>query len=81
MDVSENPNIEYYLLDEHRYAHGVWDYPIRDGTKFIFNNLESMKEYCKSVQKNLCYLYDNRNDDYYLDEQLIYKIKNYTYWK
>lgn len=72
-DVSETPNTEYYLLFEHHYAHGVWDYPAVDGIKYIFNDLESIKEYCKSVQKKLSYLNGNIDDDYYLDEQLIDK--------
>lgn len=78
LDVSENTNSnpEYYLLEEYHYAHGVWDYPTVDGTKIIFNDLESIKEYCKSVQKKLCYLDGNTDDDYYLDEQLIDKKIN-----
>ena len=71
LDVSEKPNLEYYLLYEHHYAHGVWNYPTVDGTQIIFNDLKSMKEYCESVQKKLCYLNGNTDDDYYLDEQLI----------
>lgn len=71
LDVSEKPNLEYYLLCEHYYAHGVWNYPTVDGTQIIFNDLKSMKEYCESVQKKLCYLNGNTDDDYYLDEQLI----------
>lgn len=79
LDVSENlnsnpnpnPNPEYYLLCVHHYAHGVWDYPTVDGTKIIFNDLKSMKEYCKRIQEKLCYLDGNTDDDRYLDEQLI----------
>lgn len=70
LDASEKPNTEYYLLNEHHYAYGVWDYPRVDGTKFIFDDLVKIKEYCKSVQKKLHYLDD---DDYLLDKKLIDK--------
>jgi hypothetical protein len=45
-----NSSTEYYLLDDHHYVHGVWVLPSVDGTKIIFNNLESMKKYCKSIK-------------------------------
>jgi hypothetical protein len=75
LDVSENPKSEYYLLYEHHYAHGVWDIPTVDGTKIIFNDLKSMKEYCKSVQEKINYMWmDGEDNEYQLDEQLIDKI-------
>lgn len=73
LDVSNNPEIEYYLLVEHHSAHGVWAYPTIDGIKFIFDDLNTMKEYCKSVQEKLHYLYGDEDDDIILDKKLIDK--------
>jgi hypothetical protein len=71
LDVSMNTSTEYYLLDEHQYAHGIWDHPSEDGKKIIFDNLKSMKKYCKSVKDNLCYMYDINNEDSNSDDKLI----------
>lgn len=62
-DVNEEEN--YYLLDEHHYAHGVWDYPSMDGKKLIFNNLIEIKKYCENVVNKTQYM------DYYSDNRYI----------
>lgn len=56
LDVSKKTGSEYYLLDEYEYAHGDWNWPSIDGKKIIFDDLNEMKKYCKSVQENLRYL-------------------------
>lgn len=71
LDVSNNSEIEYYLLVEQRSAHGVWTYPTIDETIYIFDDLKTMKEHCKSVQEKLHYLNGNEDDDIILDKKLI----------
>lgn len=76
-----NQQKKYYLLDEHHYAHGVWDYSGFDGKKLIFNDLIEMKKYCENVVNQLSYLngyYDNdRISDLELINLKFNKLKDY----
>lgn len=72
LDTSNNPLLTYYLLDEHRFAHGDWTYPSIDKKKLIFDDLIKVKKYCKSVSENLSYMYfDNCDDPKQTDNELI----------
>ncbi len=69
-------NIEknYYLLDENKHAHGVWNWPSVDGTKIIFDDPIQIKEYCKKIVDETLYLYESNSvSDYGLIRN---KIKN-----
>ena len=69
LDVSEQK--QYYLLDEHHYAHGVWDWPTMDGKKLIFNDLIEMKKYCEDIVDKTPYLDGCEDSDYLSDLEQI----------
>lgn len=79
LNIYENQKSEYYLLEEHQHAHGVWDFTSVDCKKIIFDDLESMKKYYKSVKEKLQYIYRdyyNDVDDDISDDKLIDKKFN-----
>ena len=72
LEVNREKN--YYLLDENKYAHGVWNWPSIDGTKIIFDDPKQIKEYCKNIVNETSYMNDSNSVS---DNDLIVnKIKN-----
>lgn len=75
-DIGNSYNNTYYFMDKHSYAHGDWSWPTEDGTKLIFNDLNSVKKYCKDIVQNETYLDGQEDMDRINDTKLVIKKMN-----
>ncbi len=71
-----DPQKTYYMLTENIYAASLSQWFTVDGTIYIYDNLEEIKQYCKTVLKTLPYMNGENDEEIINDINLIDEMIN-----